>query len=248
MRTAATLAATVAAVLLLLPLFVLGVSWMLQATVSTAVLAIVLRTAVAAAVATAIDMMFGIAVGYRLSRDPGFRRRPLRVLLQIPGHVPQAAVGLALVMACGGMLGSGSSWAGYALVIVAMVFVSLPVAVEESRRGFDAVDLHLERVSRTLGAGAGKTFRQVTLPLAADGLLGAAAVVFARAFGEFAALAFVVPFPLTVGTGIYQWFSQGMTEKAVELAAIGAMFSLLSWVLVAGIRLWVGRRLGRFRG
>ncbi|ADG05810.1 ABC transporter permease subunit [Kyrpidia tusciae] len=248
MRTAATLAATVAAIFLLLPLFVLGISWMLRATVSTAVLAIVLRTAVAAAVATTIDMVFGIAMGYRLSRDPEFRRRPLRMLLQIPGHVPQAAVGLALVMAYGGVLGNGSSWTGYALVIAAMVFVSLPVAVEECRRGFDAVDIHLERVSRTLGAGAGKTFRQVTLPLAADGLLGAAAVVFARAFGEFAALAFFMPFPLTVGTGIYQWFSQGMTEKAVEMAAVGAMFSLLSWVLVVGIRLWVGRRLGRFRG
>lgn len=102
MRTAATLAATVAAIFLLLPLFVLGISWMLRAAVSTAVLAIVLRTAVAAAVATTIDMVFGIAMGYRLSRDPEFRRRPLRMLLQIPGHVPQAAVGLALVMAYGG--------------------------------------------------------------------------------------------------------------------------------------------------
>ncbi|MDI3257427.1 MAG: ABC transporter permease subunit [Kyrpidia sp.] len=246
MRAVATAAATVAVVFVMLPLFVLGLSWTVG-TVSGETLGIVLRTAAAALVATAVSMGLGATVGYRLSRHPMPGRNWVRLLLRIPDHIPQAAVGLALVLAYGGTVHGGPPWPGEGAVIAAMVFVSLPVAVEEARRGFDGVDTYVERASRTLGAGAIKTFWRVTLPLAADSLLGGVAVVFGRSFGEFAVLAFFAPQPATVGTAIYRWFFGGMAAEATVLAVMATALSLLCWGMVSGIRLWVGRRLGRFR-
>ena len=52
---------------------------------------------------------------------------------------------------------------------------------------FRSIDPQLLAASRTLGAGPGRTFFRVAVPMAATGLAAGAALAWARALGEFGA-------------------------------------------------------------
>ena len=72
-------------------------------------------------------------------------------------------------------------------VVLAIVFVAGPFYVRTAIAAFEAVDPTLVDASRTLGAGPGRTFARVALPLASGGLGAGAALAFARGIGEFGA-------------------------------------------------------------
>jgi ABC-type sulfate transport system permease component len=249
MRHVATLATAAVVLFLLLPLFTLSLDWVMGTQAGTPfagdVARTMLRTAGAALVATAVSMGFGVTVGYHLSRRDVRGKGLISFLIHIPRRIPHAVLGLALVLTYGRLSPSGIEWPGYVPVVLAMVFVSLPVAVEEAKNGFDGVSVILERAARTLGAGPMKTFWMVTVPLASDALMGAMALTFGRAFGEFAVLAFFVPQPVTVNLELYRFFTGGLTEEAVSLAVGAGAVSLMSFGLVEVIRLLVRRRLRR---
>ena len=71
--------------------------------------------------------------------------------------------------------------------MLAVAFVAGPFYVRTAIAAFEAVDPTLVAASRTLGAGPGRTFGRVALPLAAGGLGAGAALSFARGIGEFGA-------------------------------------------------------------
>jgi molybdate transport system permease protein len=52
---------------------------------------------------------------------------------------------------------------------------------------FDGIDPRYERIARTLGQSEFKSFVKVTLPLAKNGVFGAAVLAWTRAMGEFGA-------------------------------------------------------------
>jgi molybdate transport system permease protein len=68
-----------------------------------------------------------------------------------------------------------------------VVFVAGPFYVRTAIAAFAAVDPMLVDASRTLGAGPGRTFARVAIPVAAGGLTAGAALSFARGIGEFGA-------------------------------------------------------------
>jgi molybdate transport system permease protein len=59
--------------------------------------------------------------------------------------------------------------------------------VRAIRLAFAEVDVRLEQVARTLGAGRLETFFRISLPLARRGLIAGAVLAFARSIGEFGA-------------------------------------------------------------
>ncbi len=71
--------------------------------------------------------------------------------------------------------------------VLAAGVMSLPLVVRTMRVAFEGVDPELEMMGRTLGWSRTATFRRVTLPLAARGLVGATLLGFTRALGEFGA-------------------------------------------------------------
>src|SRR5207244_12273630 len=103
-----------------------------------------------------------------------------------------AVAGIGLLTAFGrhGVLGGTFSALGFtipytqAAVVLAVVFVSSPFYLRRAIAAFAAVDPQLIEASRTLGAGPGRTFRRVALPLAAGGLGAAPSLAFARGWGE----------------------------------------------------------------
>ncbi len=146
-------------------------------------------------VAMALIILFGTPTAYLLATR-GFRGKALLVtLVELPLVLPPAVAGIGLLAAFGrlGLLGETLDGLGIDIaftkvaVVLAVTFVASPFYVRTAIAAFEAVDPDLVSASRTLGAGPGRTFVRVALPLAAGGLGAGAALAFARGLGEFGA-------------------------------------------------------------
>jgi molybdate transport system permease protein len=146
-------------------------------------------------VAQVLILLFGTPTAYFIASHR-FRGRALTVtLVELPLVLPPAVAGLALLAAFGrlGLLGGTFEALGVtvgftkAAVVLAVAYVASPFYIRGAIASFEALDQPLLDASRTLGAGAARTFFRIALPLAAKGLGASAALSFARGIGEFGA-------------------------------------------------------------
>jgi molybdate transport system permease protein len=123
--------------------------------------------------------------------------------------------------------------------VIAATVMALPLLVRTARAAIESVDRDLEKAAYTLGRPEWRTALEVTLPLAARGILAGLVLAFARALGEFGAtlmLAGNIPgrtqtVPLAIYTAV-------QTGEAAEALFLVAMLTALSCVvLVAAGRL-----------
>lgn len=196
-------------------------------------------------IAHTIVLVVGTPAAYLLATRQ-FRGRPaLLMAIELPLVLPPAVAGLALLAAFGrrGLLGDELAALGLSIpftqlaVILAVIFVSIPFYLRWSVAAFGAVDPQLLDASRTLGAGPGRTFRRVALPLAAGGLGAASSLAWARGLGEFGAtIMFAGSFPgetRTMPLAVYAEFDHDF-EVALS---IGALLVVASLAILATIRL-----------
>jgi molybdate transport system permease protein len=140
-------------------------------------------------------VLFGTPLAYLLARYDFPGRRLVDTLVDLPMVLPPAVAGLALLMLFGraGLLGptlrtlDADIAFSTVAVVLAQTFVAGPFYIRSARAGFEAVDPLLEKVAATLGEPDWNVFRRVTVPLALPGLVGGAAMSWARALGEFGA-------------------------------------------------------------
>ena len=105
-----------------------------------------------------------------------------------------------------------------AAVVLAILFVAGPFYLRPAIAAFEAVDPTMLAAARTLGAGPGRTFARVALPLAGDGLSAAAALSLARGIGEFGATIMFAGslqgVTQTLSLAIYRQFDVDFTQRA----------------------------------
>ncbi len=140
-------------------------------------------------------IVFGTPTAYLLAtqRFPGHSFAV--TLVELPLVLPPAVAGIGLLTAFGrfGLLGSSLQAFGIELpftqsaVTIAVAYVASPLYIRQAMAAFEATDPNLAAASRTLGAGPGRTFFRVVLPLARGGLIAGLALSFARGLGEFGA-------------------------------------------------------------
>jgi molybdate transport system permease protein len=155
-------------------------------------LAVTLRTN---AIANALILAFGTPTAWLIARRQFPGRALLVTLIELPLVLPPAVAGIGLLAAvgAGGMFGGQLRDAGIVLpftewaVVLAVTFVASPFYIRQAISAFESVDPTLTDAARTLGAGPGRTFWRVGLPLAAGGLLAGWVLAFARGIGEFGA-------------------------------------------------------------
>jgi molybdate transport system permease protein len=149
-----------------------------------------------ASCAALCGLPLAVAVGYWLARSAARGKWLVEVLVNLPLVLPPVVVGYLLLVCLSprGPLGSWLlAWFGVKLVFtwwaaaMASVVVSFPLMVRAMRLAFQGVDPRLEMASRSLGAGALRTFVSVSLPLARRGLIAGGVLGFARSLGEFGA-------------------------------------------------------------
>lgn len=217
-----------------------------QLLTSESVLTAVRLSVLTATAATVLCVVCGVPLAWVLSRSalPGL---PLiRGLVTVPLVLPPVIGGVALLIAFGrrGVVGQwlDQLW-GISLpfttvaVVLAQTFVSMPflvVAVEGSLR---TADRRYDDIAATLGASSWLTFRRVTLPAVAPGVVAGAVLCWARALGEFGAtITFAGSFPgitRTLPIEAYVAIGAGDTDVAIVLSLL--MIVVAGTVLV-GLR------------
>ena len=201
-------------------------------------------TAVTNGIAFGITLLVGTPAAYLLAtrRFPG---RPLVITLcELPLVLPPAVAGIGLLAAFGrlgllcGTLGALGVRIGFtqAAVVLAILFVAGPFYLRPAISAFEAVDPTLLAAARTLGAGPGRTFARVALPLAGGGLSAAAALSLARGIGEFGATIMFAGslqgVTQTLSLAIYRQFDVDFTQAL----AMGALLVVLSAAVLLAIK------------
>lgn len=134
-----------------------------------------------ASLTVVLALALAVPAGYALAR----LRLPFRALILLAFLIPQAFPNLPVYVNIARLfyqIGLNGTVAGVVLVHVTH---GLVYAVWIATAAFSAVDQELEQAARSLGAGAFRAFRDVTLPLAAPGLLASAIFVFLESLDEF---------------------------------------------------------------
>jgi len=171
-------------------------------------------------------------------------------LLTLPLVIPPVATGLLLLKLFGrrGPIGAFlfqtfhlDTVFTWRAVVIAAAVMSFPLLVRAARVGFEGVDVHLEEIALTLGAGSLRIFFTVTLPLAARAISAGIILAFARAVGEFGAtilLAGNIPGrTTTISLKIYEAVQLGQDATAYRLVVVCLIISFAA--------IWLSERWSR---
>ena len=192
-----------------------------------------------------IVVVAGTPLGWWLATGPRRWTRLVEILVVLPIVIPPAVLGVGLLQAFGrsGVVGPLLVWLDLQIpftttaVVLTQVLVSAPFYVASAAIAFRRVDVDLVLVARTLGASSAAAFFRVAVPVAATGLLGGAALAYARSVGEFGAtLLFAGNLPgstQTMPLAIYMTL-----ESDVRAAlAISLLMTAIAVALLFAIRL-----------
>lgn len=142
-----------------------------------------------------IIIVVGMPTAYYMARYSFWGKGFVEIILQIPLVLPPAVTGLLLLVTFGrnGLIGKYLSPFGIQLpftfiaVVVAQVFIAIPIFIRSARDGFEKVDLEIENCAAVFGASNLQIFYNITLPLSRNALLTGAILSWARALAEFGA-------------------------------------------------------------
>jgi sulfate transport system permease protein len=210
----------------------------------------------AAAIAAAINCLFGLLVAWVLVRYRFGGRRLLSALIDLPFALPTAVAGIALtaLYADTGILGRFLVPAGLPIayqpmgVVVALTFIGLPFVVRTVEPVLAEVSSEVEEAALTLGASRLQTFFRVILPTIAPALATGFALAFARGAGEYGSVIFIagnMPFkseiaPLLIVTQLEEYNYAG----AAAIACVMLLISFAVLLLLNLLQHWQRRRVG----
>ena len=211
-----------------------------------------IAVSVAGALVTAVcAALFGFPLAYVLAHSRFRGKRVVEAIVDLPLAVPHTVAGIALLFVYGrhGILGVPLAhllglhfWGTFAGIVVAMLFVSAPYAVNAARIGFSGVDPRLEKVARTLGVGPWVVLVRVTLPLAWPSLLTGVTLTFARAISEFGAVVILAYYPMTAPVRIYALFLRFGVNQAAAMSVIVLAIVLALFLILRYLPVWRGSR------
>jgi molybdate transport system permease protein len=117
-------------------------------------------------------------------------KRLVESILLLPLVLPPTVLGFYLLLLLG-KNGPIADWTGFTLAFtftgiwIGSVIFNTPLALNNYREAFRAIDPDLIATARTLGASRWRIAREIVLPLAAPGLLSGTLLVFSHVLGEF---------------------------------------------------------------
>lgn len=162
-------------------------------------LAAVRLTLMTAAIAVPLNLLFGLAAAWAITKFRFRGKQVLLTLIDLPFAVSPVISGLVFVLLFGAR-GWFGPWLGehdikiiFALpgIVLATIFVTFPFVARELIPLMEAQGVQEEEAAATLGAGGWRIFWKVTLPNVKWGLLYGVILCNARAMGEFGAVSVV---------------------------------------------------------
>lgn len=175
----------------------LSVYW--QAITLPDTLAAIRLTLLAALVSIPLNVIFGVAAAWAITKFQFRGKQILITLIDLPFSVSPVVAGLVYVLVFGmnGWFGGWLMEHGYKVIfavpgiILATIFVTFPFVARELIPLMDSQGTEEEEAAVSLGASGWQTFWHVTLPNIKWGLLYGVILCNARAMGEFGAVSVV---------------------------------------------------------
>jgi iron(III) transport system permease protein len=196
-------------------------------------------TLIIAAFAMPLGGLYGVLLGYLVTRKSFPGRRTMEMTSMVNYALPGTIVGIAYLIAFNE---PPIELAGTALLIIACyVFRYGPTGIRATIALLQQIDRSLEEASLGLGAGSGTTFRRVTLPLILPAFFAGLGVVFIRSMTAISATIFLVSVSWTL---ITVKILENITELSLGPAAA---YSVLVVVIVFVVIALIGLALRAFR-
>jgi sulfate transport system permease protein len=224
-----------------------------QALIDTDALSAIKLTLIATAIALPLNVVFGVAAAWSITKFDFRGKNLLVTLVDLPFSVSPVVAGLVYVLVFGAQGWLGPWLASHDIhiifavpgIVLATVFVTFPFVARELIPLMQAQGREEEEAATVLGATGWQTFFKVTLPNIQWGLLYGVILCNARAMGEFGAVSVVSghirgytnTLPLHVEI-LYNEYN------AVAAFALASLLALLALVTLA-LKTWVEWRMQR---
>jgi molybdate transport system permease protein len=153
----------------------------------------------------------------------------------LPIALPHTVAGLTLLLAFGrktcGFLGETGLAFTLLAVVLAMFFVSYPLAARTVASGMDKMEAEIIDVARTLGDTPVKAYFRVVLPTLGEALFSGFVLAFSRSLSEFAAVVMFggnLPGSTQVlASYVFTKVEEGELEMAITASCFCVLLSLL---------------------
>lgn len=179
-----------------------------------------------AAFSTLISTAIGTAMAIALVRHRFLGKRITNLLIVIPMATPEVVIGASLLS----MFIYYTFALGFTTLLIAHVMFSISFVVVVVRSRLIGFDRNLEEAAADLGAGPLTTFRTITLPLLAPGIISAALLAFALSIDDFVISNFnsgtTVTFPLYV-------YGVSLRGIPVQVNALATLLFIVAVIAVA---------------
>ena len=190
---------------------------------------------------TVISLWLGTGVAYLVSRHRFTGRRFVDLLMDLPVFLPPLVIGMSLLILFRQTpLVWLDDWMQIAFavpaIILAQTVVGTAFVYRTMKATFDQQTGRAEAIAETLGASRWQMFSSITLPASRQGLLAAAAIAWARAFGEFGpVLVFAGSFrgrTEVLPVSIYLELNSGNVAGAAAISLLMIMIAAIVLLLV----------------
>jgi spermidine/putrescine transport system permease protein len=201
--------------------------------IDAAINSLILATS-AAVIATLLATMAALAT----TRGEAFRGEGvIHIILNQPLMVPEIVLAIALLIIVG-QIKEATDYAGLGFLIAAHTTFCIPFAYLPIRARLEGMDLSLETAAADLYASRFYTFRRVTLPLLAPGIMAGFMLAFVVSLDDLVMSDFLKsPGQETLPTYLMGELRRNLTS---EIYAISSLLLMISVLIVAGS--WVATR------
>jgi len=202
-----------------------------------------MNTVIAAFLAATLAVIMAIGFGYtHLFQRHTLVYKVANLMNDLPIALPHTVAGLALLLAFGrnafGFVGPTGLAFTLTAVVLAMFFVSYPLAARAVASGVDQMDPEIIDVARTLGDTPTYVYLRVALPTLSEALFSGFVLAFSRSLSEFASVIMfggnVAGSTQVLASYVFTKVEEGELEMAVTASAFCILLALL---LVASVSL-----------
>lgn len=196
-------------------------------------------TLIIALTAMPIGGLYGILVGYLVSRKSFPGRNAMEIVSMINYSLPGIIVGIGYLLAFNDppLALAGTAW----ILIAAYVFRYSATGIRATVATLHQMDPAIEEASTSLGASTVTTFRRITVPLIAPAFFTGLEIMFIRAMTAISATIFLISVNWTL---ITVRILEGATELELGHAAGFSMLVIAMVFVVTGVLRLVMRRAG----